>query len=61
MYQSGEANRALSSAPDEREMGDLGALFAGLSAYRPHPEVHLPKGRKSLWKSCDSESLDMEH
>jgi hypothetical protein len=50
---AGGVNRALSSIPAERKLRDLVTLPVHLNIYRPHPPVHLPVGRKRLWKTHD--------
>jgi hypothetical protein len=54
-----ESNRALNSALSREELKDLAALLAVLNAYRPLLAGHFPVGRRKLWKSCNSESLDL--
>jgi hypothetical protein len=56
MHWRGGANKALSSTLAGGELRDLVTLLTGLTTYKHHPAVHLPVGRRSLWKSCDSKA-----
>jgi hypothetical protein len=59
MHQSGESNLTTEfSALVRGELWDLGSLPVTLNAYSSHPPIHLV-ARKSLWKSHESEGLNL--